>query len=260
MERQLALATSDQQRRQWSDQFATASYNLGLALVSSGDAAEAAEHFRRAVQIQPNHVESLVNLGALLARGGQTEQALEYLERAVGVDSSSLPARMNLAAALGSLGRFADAAEQYQIVITAQAENARAHAQLGRSFLELGKLELAQAALRRAVELNPKDFAASLSLAWLLATSTHDTQRQADEAVQLAERLKLSTSGRNPLVLDVLAAAYAEQGEFAKASATLDEAIQLVGRRNEALARLLRTRQEQYATQRPHRDPDGKYP
>jgi hypothetical protein len=62
------------------------------------------------------------------------------------------------------------------------------------------------------------------------------------------------------MVLDVLAAAFAEQGDFESAKATLHNAIALVGDRNPSVRQILLGRLKQYEAQQPHRDEDGKYP
>ena len=64
--RQRAQAQSDDERQQLDTQFAAANYNLALALLSAGNLGEAAAHFRRAIEVRPDHVEALVNLGSLL--------------------------------------------------------------------------------------------------------------------------------------------------------------------------------------------------
>ena len=63
-------------------------------------------------------------------------------------------------------------------------------------------------------------------LAWLLATSPDPSVRNGEEAVQLAESAKGSTP-ENAEALDTLGAAYAEDGQFARAAATARHALEL---------------------------------
>jgi tetratricopeptide (TPR) repeat protein/thiol-disulfide isomerase/thioredoxin len=260
MQRQRTRARTDAERQELDRQFAAASFDLGLALMSSGDAAEARAHFQRAVDVQPKHVGALVNLGALLARSGQQELAVEYLARAVAADPASLPARTNLAAALGTRGRFADALPHYRVILAAEPDNAQAHSRMARALLELNDAPAATVHLKQAVELNSQDFAATLCLAWIQATSPHDELRDGAHAVRLARRLNSVTGGGNASLLDLLAAAYAEQGDFAAASATLSQALSRLGTRNADVRRLWQSRLQEYERHQPHRDPDGKYP
>lgn len=61
-------------------------------------------------------------------------------------------------------------------------------------------------------------------LAWIRATSPIDTLRNGSEAVALARRACALDS--NPVLLDTLAAAYAQSGDFHQAVQTLDRAIE----------------------------------
>jgi Flp pilus assembly protein TadD len=144
--------------------------------------------------------------------------------------------------------------------LSAEPDNANAHAQLGRSLVELGRFESAAEHLATAVRLNPDDFAATLTLAWLQATSPIEAVRDGASAVKLAQRLQSSSAGENPMVLDVLAAAFAEQGEFESARAPLLDAIGRLGDSSPAVREYLLARLKKYEAQRPHRDEDGKYP
>jgi len=64
-------------------------------------------------------------------------------------------------------------------------------------------------------------------LAWLLSTSPDPTMRNGLEAVTLAEKT-IEAEPTNAPFLDALAAAYAETGQFEKAVAAENKAIQFV--------------------------------
>jgi hypothetical protein len=75
------------------------------------------------------------------------------------------------------------------------------------------------------------------------------------KAQELAERANKTTGGRNPVVLDSLAAAYAEQGRFPEAMETAKQAIQLVeAQGNPALSNLLQQHLKLYQARKPLRD------
>src|SRR5439155_25397314 len=76
----------------------------------------------------------------------------------------------------------------------------------------------AVAELREAVHLKPDWLAATLDLAWILA-STSDSPTEHGEALQLAERGVRLTAKRDPAAFDVLGVALAASGRF-------DDAIQ----------------------------------
>jgi len=64
-------------------------------------------------------------------------------------------------------------------------------------------------------------------LAWIRATSAEAAIRNGKEAVRLALLADKATGHKNPEVLDSLAAAYAETGDFPRAVQTLKDALQL---------------------------------
>jgi tetratricopeptide (TPR) repeat protein len=260
LERQLAGARTDHERQELTEQFAAANFNLGMTLVSSGDFTEAGNYLQRTIELEPDHVEALINLGAVFGRARNPEMAVKTLQRAVELSPTSIPARVNLAAALSASGEFAAAIPHYEAILVAEPNSANAHAHLARALIELGRLEPAAEHLQAAVELNPLDFAATLTLAWLQATSSIEALRDGAAALELAQRLNSASRGENPMVLDVLAAAFAELGDFESAVATINNAITRLGDRNPSLRQLLVDRLKQYEAQQPLRDEDGKYP
>jgi tetratricopeptide (TPR) repeat protein len=260
IERQLAAARTDHERQELAESFAAANFNLGMTLAASGELAEAVSFFQRTIELQPDHVEALINLGALYGRARNSELAVQTLERAVELSPDSIPARLNLAVALTASGEFAAAVPHYEAILAAEPTSASAHSQLARSLVELGRIEAAAEHLRIAVELNPQDFAATLTLAWLQATSPIAAVRDSESALRLARRLHTASGGGNPMVRDVLAAALAEQGDFESAKATIRDAVARLGDANPAVSQTLLARLKQYEANQPHRDEDGKYP
>jgi tetratricopeptide (TPR) repeat protein len=257
---QLARARTSQERQELTERFAAANFNLGIMLASAGEFTEAAGYFQQTIALEPDHVEALINLGAIFGRTQNLEMAVKTLKRAVELSPDSIPARVNLAAALTARGDFDAAVPHYEAILSAEPDNATAYSQLARSLVEQGRIESATEHLETAVRLNPNDFAATVTLAWLQATSPIDTVRDGANAQKLAERLQSASGGKNPMVIDVLAAALAEQGNFGSAKALIDNAIAGLGDRNPALRQTLLGRLKQYEAGQPHRDDDGKYP
>ena len=79
----------------------------------------------------------------------------------------------------------------------------------------------------KTVELRPEDPRAPTRMAWILATAADAGLRDGPRAVRLAERAATDTERQDPFILDVLAAGYAETGEFRKAVQTSREAFEL---------------------------------
>ena len=92
-------------------------------------------------------------------------------------------------------------------------------------------------------------------MAWLLATTPDPALRNGPEAVALATRAEELAPAGDPIVLDTLAAAYAETGQFVEAVTIANRALDLaVERRDESLANAIRTRILLYEKNAPFRD------
>ncbi len=80
---------------------------------------------------------------------------------------------------------------------------------------------------REVLRLNANEPTALNNLAWILATDPGTEIRNAQEAVELAQRACKLTGHKHPLLLGTLAAAYAENGQFAEAVRSAEEAVSL---------------------------------
>ena len=79
-----------------------------------------------------------------------------------------------------------------------------------------------------------KDSAALRGAAWVLATDPDSSLRDGHRAVAYAESAKKLTGGKDAAVLDALAAAYAESGDFSAAISNVEAALMLLRDSGEA--------------------------
>jgi Flp pilus assembly protein TadD len=90
----------------------------------------------------------------------------------------------------------------------------------------------------------------------VLATDTDASLRKGAEAVTLAKRAVQLSGGQEPLILDTLAAAYAEAGRFDQAVTTAQQALALaLNQGNAPLANALRAHIKLYQAGVPCREP-----
>jgi protein O-mannosyl-transferase len=207
---------------------AQAHNNLGATLFASGRVDEAIAHYQEALTIQPDYADASCNLANALVSQGDLDGAIARYSGCLALSPNQVEAQYNLASALLRKGRTDEAIVHYQKVLELDRESADARANLGSAFLAKGRIEEAIAAYREALRISPHNVAAQSNLAWLLATASDSSLRNGPEAVLLAERAESesSRSENHPIVLRILAAAYAEAGRFDEARGTAQQALQ----------------------------------
>ncbi len=204
-----------------------AHYHWGNAALILGRSAEALAHFEAATQLDPNITEARHNLAVVLLSLGRTTEALAHFHAVVQMRPDFVPARYQLAEIALQEGRPEEAVQQVQIALRHQPEAPELHELLGRAQLAQGAAAGALESLRRAVELRPDWPKGLASLAAALASVPDASLRNGPEALRLASRAFELTGGTNLLVLEALAAARAETGDFAEAARLIESALSI---------------------------------
>ncbi len=162
---------------------------------------------------------------------------------------------MNLAGALLQSGQIDTAIVHYRHAITLRPDISQPHLRLAEALQRSGEDSLAADHLETAIQLNPRDARSVLRLAWLRATSPDATARNGKQAVHLARQLNIATRNRDARVLDTLAAAYAEVGQYADAVRTAEQALQVIGPKAKDVAAVIDGRLELYRANTKYREP-----
>ena len=156
-------------------------------------------------------------------------------------------------------GDAADAIAQWRKALTIRPQYAQAHDALGDALYARGDAPQALEHWLKAIDLQPGDVVRLRETAWLLATSPSAPLRNGAEAISLATRAADLTGGRDPAVLDTLAAAYAEAGQFDDAVAAERKALAVAGLGNSASGPML-ARLHLYESKTPYRLPTAPAP
>jgi tetratricopeptide (TPR) repeat protein len=93
-------------------------------------------------------------------------------------------------------------------------------------FQSSGRFKSAMADYRRVLEMDAEHLRATAALGWLLATAPEPELLSPSQAIQLARKACEQTGNQAPETLDVLAAAYAADGQFDLAIRTAQRALQ----------------------------------
>jgi tetratricopeptide (TPR) repeat protein len=225
-----------------------------------GKAANAAAHFARVAALNPQSAQAHFNLGTALTLSGRLDDAIDELRRALAIDPGYTNAQNNLGNALSASGRPGEAIPYFIAALATRPAYPEALYGLGLAKRQLGDRQGAVAALGEAVRLKPDWLAATLDLAWILAT-TAGSAADRDDAWRLAERGVALTGRRDPAALDVLAVALASRGAFDDAIKTATEALQLSP--GPSLAADIHSRLDLYRSGEPYRagiQPSGSAP
>jgi len=213
--------------------FAEAHINLGWALALQRDLPAAIDCFRQAVHYDPANVAARMNLGNCLLELGRTDEALPHLQEAARLSPDNVDVFSSLGLAKAQKQDFEGAIRCYRKAVELSPDLAEAHRNLGTLLLHAGDVKEAIEHLRTSTELAPRDTKALAALSWVLATASTEEHRDAELAVELAQRLCDLTGGEDARALDILAASYASAGEIQKAVATAEEARRLAADRND---------------------------
>jgi tetratricopeptide (TPR) repeat protein len=128
--------------------------NLGVALVALGRYQDAERCYREALEIDPLSAETLCNLATLLQ--GNPAEAEHYLRRALKINPKNVDARIKLGLALSLKGRTREAAAAFKKALKAAPRHAEALLGLALIARTDGRFEETESFINRALKLDPK--------------------------------------------------------------------------------------------------------
>ena len=200
--------------------------HLRLAIVvESSDPMRAISEARRAVELGRENVSAyqlLINCLLQLRRYNEaTELGREWLAQAPYDEG----AHSTLAVAAYEAGDSKSAAQHLGYVMMLRPGSEQPYAKLHQLLVSLVKARDGLERLREIATDAPDSPRMLDEMAWLLATYPDPNSRDGMEAVRLAQRACALTDRRVPAFLDTLAAAYAEAGDFSRAVAAGEEAL-----------------------------------
>ncbi|HEY8025155.1 MAG TPA: tetratricopeptide repeat protein [Burkholderiaceae bacterium] len=168
----------------------------GDAQLDMGEWQAAADFYRQALAIAPDHAGIQNNLGLALSKLRQYEAARDALRRALAIDPQSANACYTLGSIAQELGDLDEAAVRLTEAVTIEPNFAAGFAFLGNVYRELGRTGQAIAACRRALELDPGQSETHSVLLMTLQGS-----EELSQAAMFAEHRSFAERFETPLLL-----------------------------------------------------------
>jgi tetratricopeptide (TPR) repeat protein len=198
--------------------------NLSVILIKAGRGAEAEWHLQRALELNLRDSMALsgihVNIGLLRMQQGRLEEAIDHFQKSL------------------------ELYPEYQ-----------AYNSIGSVKHRQGKLDEALQNYEKALAIFPDLTVTQTNIAWILATAPDASLRNGTRALQLSLRAHELSGGNDPFFLHILAAAYAENGDFPNAIATAKQAIKRANERGlKPLGEQLRAEIGLYELELPYRE------
>lgn len=184
----------------------------------------------------PGRVPLLLETARRLTRDGDHATAAERYREALELAPDHRDARLALATVLGHLRRLPAAIDEYRQVTNDSPRHAPAHRGLILALLLDQRYGQARVALQQALAAFPLNAAFALTQVRLLASAPDDHVRDGALALEIARRLEAERPG--PVVLEVLALAHAAAGDPDRAADLQRRLIQAVEQNGKPAATL----------------------
>ncbi|MDD5138853.1 MAG: tetratricopeptide repeat protein [Verrucomicrobiales bacterium] len=261
------LAVTEHQLRYWQDGETlfrhaiavtknndVALVDLGVALDAQGRFEEALVYYHEADRLAPGRFQIHNNLGNILDHLGRTEEALAEYREAVRLKPGMAFLHNGTGQMLAKLNRFDEAAGEFAEAMRLDPSYASPHLELGKMLLKQGRNAGAVDQFSAALRLEPDNFQFLAYIAHVLAAIDDSEVRNGKTALVLAAKANALTGGAQPLVLDALAMACAETGDFPNAQEVAKGAVRLATQVKLKDLPMIQQRLELYQKNQPWRE------
>lgn len=209
----------------------------GVKLILKGNRAAGQQRIEQALEYNPRNTTALYNLAGLYLTNGAPEKAAEVMSRAVDITPDDLAFLNRLAEAHFAASNLRGAISTYEKIVSEDPEFEKSYPRLGALYGMVQEWDLAEKALRKALEQSPNDARTISNLASVLVV-----QKKYHEAIRLID--DLDSSDVNADILTTKGVAYEGMGKKQAALEQFEAAAQAGKRDQEFLGKIRLLRKE----------------
>ena len=233
---------------------AEAFYNRGIANINKNEYHKGIEDYSEAIRLAPEDAKAYYNRGTAYYHQKKYDKAIEDYSQTIRLNPKFAAASYNNRGLAYTYKNEDDKAiEDYSQAIRLDPKYAKAFYNRGNVYRVKHEYDKTIDDYSQAIRLDPNYVAAHNSLATVLATCPKEGVRDGKTAVEHATKACELTQWMNANILDTLAAAHAENGNFKEAVKRQQEAIE-IGYGDKEDLKKARQRLKQYQEGKPYRD------
>jgi tetratricopeptide (TPR) repeat protein len=212
--------------------FARVYYDRAIAYALKGDYDQAIRDNTQAIRLNPNqadYADSYYNLALDYQAIGNLDSAMADFNEAIRREPKELNNYCGRANTFEDMGQLDKASADYDQVTRLNPRDASDYGFRGSAYFAKGNYREAAFDFEKAAQLSPRDYDALARLAWFQATCPEDSLRNGKEALEKSLRACELSRWQSAGVVDTLAAACAELGDFDRAVKYQTQAINMKG-------------------------------
>jgi len=203
-------------------------HNLGVLEAALGNYDKSIESFRRALDIQPGSRKTVLAFGEAMRRAHQAKGAAKLYAKWLESDPNDGDMRARYSQMLREAGELEESLEQVRVLLGQGAQGdgsvgktVIAYNALGLTYYKMGKLDLAETALRKAAELDAKSAFVWNNLGLVAFERGHDQEAflHFQKASELDPKYVQARLNKAVVFLDC--------GDYKRARAELERAVEI---------------------------------